>query len=124
MRTALRTGDGFGVKTSVQRILIFLTALRTQIEFRHGSVLPVIGQGLNYRVARPALGAVGEWILITTVTRGAHFLQAIRAGEIVRRNMNRRTALVIALYDRKTCSSERLYGLNACNGGFGYRGRF
>ncbi len=86
MGATYRAGIGLSMKTAVQRILIFLAALRTHREICHRSLGPVIGNVFNNGKTRPAVGAVGKGISITPVGRVPDLSLAIFADSDIRGN--------------------------------------
>ena len=68
----LRTTDGTGVrlcmKAPVGWIFIFLGTVGTQRKIGHRGVFAIIGNGFNNGKARAAMSAVGERVVIATVS--------------------------------------------------------
>ena len=60
---------------------------------------PVVGDRLDDRIARPAVGAVDEGIAIPKILRTEQLRQAIAAGGDVRRHLRQGRALGIAFFD-------------------------
>src|ERR1700733_14013779 len=60
-------GDGFGMKSSVARVLIFGPAIGAHRKVIHRRVRSVIRYVFNYSEARATVGAVDEWIPKTPV---------------------------------------------------------
>ncbi len=87
-RTAIGTGERFGMEAPIERVLVFAPAARTEREARHRGVRPIVGQGLDDRVARSALRAIREGIAIAACGRILQFLGAKRATERIRRQMH------------------------------------
>ncbi len=87
-RPACGTSHRFRVKAPVERVFVFLFALRTHREFRHRGVVAVVGKFPDKCVARSALGAIDERIAVTTIVRIAQLAQAFVTGEIIRRDMD------------------------------------
>ncbi len=86
LRPADRAGVGLGVKTPVQRVIVFPLALRAHFERSHRRVGAVIGYVGDYREPRSAVGTVSERVAVTPVVRIEYFLQAVGAGGDVRRD--------------------------------------
>ena len=68
-RPAGRAGVGLRVEAPAARVRILRRAGRAHPERAHGRVRPVVGQALEDRVARPALGAVDERVAVAPVPR-------------------------------------------------------
>ena len=85
-RAAHGAGVGFGVKAPVAGVLVLLAAGRAEREAPHRRALTVVGQVLDDREARAAVGAVGERIVVAPVGRVQHLAPAVRAGGDVRRH--------------------------------------
>ncbi len=83
-RPAHGAGVGLGMKAPVGRVFVFRAAGRAQREAPHGGALPVVGQVLDDREARAAVGAVGEGVLVAPVPRVEELGAAVVAGRDVR----------------------------------------
>ena len=75
----MRTGDRLGVKTAIGGIVVFVPAVIAEDKGGHRGVGSVIGDALDYRKARPAVGAVGKGITETALLSRANFLHTFRA---------------------------------------------
>ena len=67
LRSANGTGDWLGMKAAVKRIVVFSSAFRAHLKIRHGRLWAVIGNILDDRESRTAIGAIDEWVAITPV---------------------------------------------------------
>jgi hypothetical protein len=79
-RPAGGAGHGLGVEAAVAGVLVFRAAGGAHLERRHGGLRPVIGQPVEDRQPRAAMGAIGEGVAMAPVGRVADFAQAIGAG--------------------------------------------
>ena len=61
-RPAGRTGDRLGMEPPVGRVGVFGPAIGAHLERRHRGLGPVVGQPLDDREARAAMGTIGERI--------------------------------------------------------------
>ena len=71
--------------------------VRAQGKARHRRIGAVIGQALDQRVARAALGAIDEGIAEAPIVRVVQFGKAIVAGEVVRRHVDVVRARAVSL---------------------------
>ena len=85
-RTAHRTRVGLRVEATVARVLVLPPAGRAQREAPHGRPLAVVGQVLDDREPGPAVGAVGERVVVAAVARVEELATAVVAGGDVRRD--------------------------------------
>ena len=69
-----------GVEATVARVVVLRLTGRAHDEAAHGGVGAVVGQRLDDTEARPAVGAVGEWIAVAAVGGIQHFGQTVGAG--------------------------------------------
>ena len=94
-RPATRTGDRLGMEPPVGRILVLRPALGAHRKRGHRGPRPVVGQPLDDRPPRPAIGAIGERIAVPPLRRIANLGQALAAGGQIggNRRPRRRTAL-------------------------------
>ncbi len=98
------TGIGLGVKSAISGVFIFGVAKVTHAKLRHGGSRAIVRNILNDRVARPAIGAVGEWVAVAAVGRIAKVTPAIVAGGYVRGDEGERVLLLATGLDGKfTC---------------------
>jgi len=65
------------MKAPVKRIIVFTPAGRTHGEDAHRGLIAIIGDILNNREARPAVGAVDKRVVVAPVIRIEKFVQAI-----------------------------------------------
>ena len=79
-------GVGLGMKTAVQRVIIFPLAIGTHPELPHGGPGPIVGYVFDDGEAGPAVGAVGEGVAIAPVLRREDLFPAWEAGGNVRRD--------------------------------------
>ncbi len=79
LRSADRAGVGLGVITPIGRIIILVPADGTHAKAGHGRVRPVVRQLAEDRVARPAVGAVDEWIRVPAIGGVPEFPPAVLA---------------------------------------------
>ena len=77
---AAPAGVGLGVKTAIERIVVFGLALWAHGEDGHGGLGPVVGDAASDGEAGAAVGAVEEGIAIAAVCRIQQFAKAVRAG--------------------------------------------
>jgi hypothetical protein len=89
-------GQGFGMEAAVGGIAVFRRAVRAQGKARQGRVGPVVGQGADQGVTRTALGTVGEGVAVATLSGILNLRDAVRAGEIIGRQMNARRMIRMA----------------------------
>ena len=85
LRATGRARNGFCVKTAVAGIGVLGQAFSAELEARHAGVRTIVGQIVYQRVARTALSAVNERVLIAAITGIILFCRAIRAQKIIRR---------------------------------------
>jgi hypothetical protein len=74
------------VKSTVQRVLVFLQALRTHPEGFHGRLGPVIGNVLDDGEPGTAMGAIDERVAVSPVFRIEELSPARIAGGNIRRD--------------------------------------
>ena len=84
--TTAGTGIRLGVKATVQRVVILLLAPGTHPEAAHRGLGSVIGDILNNGKAGTTVGAVGERVAVTPVTRRQDFLETVSASGNIRGN--------------------------------------
>src|SRR5262245_2932600 len=89
------------MKASIKWILVFVTTRFTHLKRTHRRVRAVVWNILDNREARSAVGAVNEWIPITTIPRIEQLAQTIITGGDVRRNRSKLLARGIAFEDLK-----------------------
>src|SRR4030042_920724 len=76
------------MKAAVKRIIIFCLAIGTHCERAHGGFGAVVRDILYDGEARPAIGAVGEWVMVAPVLRAEDFLEAgVTCGDIRRHQL-------------------------------------
>ena len=78
-RAARGAGNGLGVKAPVGGVGIFCGALRAERKAAHGGDSAVVGNGARDGVARAAVGAVGEGVVVARIGRIVHVGQAVGA---------------------------------------------
>ena len=96
------------MEAPVHGVLVLGPAVGTEGKTGHGGVGPVVGQGVDQGVAGSALGAVGEGVAVPAVARGLHLGQAIRADEVVGRQVDVRLAAGAAFKDAEAGHAFRL----------------
>src|SRR5579872_97239 len=84
------------MEAAVQRVAVLIPAARAHGEAPHGGVGPVVRQRVDDAVARPAVGAVGERIVIAPVFRIEDLTAAIGARGEVREHNRAPLALPVA----------------------------
>jgi hypothetical protein len=98
-----RAADGasqrLGVIAAIQGVFVLRAALGTERKAGHGGIRPVIGQGVDDRVTRPALGAVDERIAVAAFGGVLQLGQAIVADEMIRRDMHMGAVIGFAGFD-------------------------
>ena len=124
LRPAGGTGEWLGVVAPVRRVLVFGPAVRAHGEAGHGCVGAVIGQPVDDRVARPALGAVGERIAIAPCGGVGHLGEAVGAHEMVGRQRAARRSVGAAGFDREAVERPHLCIRHLARLGNGQRRRF
>ncbi len=82
-RAADRTGVGLGVKAPVGGILVLCPAPAAHFKVAHGGIDAIVGDRVDDAESRPAGGAVGKRISITTVAGIEDLPEALRAGSEV-----------------------------------------
>jgi hypothetical protein len=95
------------VEAAVERVVVLARAVLAHGEAAHGGERPVVGERLDDRVARPAVGAVDERVAVPAVGRVAHLAQAVVAHRQVGRDRGRDVAGVLALDDDEAPSGRR-----------------
>ena len=83
-RPAVRAGHRLGVEAAVQRVGVLGGAARAHRKARHRRVRPVVGQVRDDRVARPAVGARDERVVVAAVVGVVQLGQAVGARRRVR----------------------------------------
>lgn len=78
-RPTLGAGDWLCVKTPVSRGLVLSLAVGAHLERGHSGIRAVVGQALDYAVARAAVSAIDEGVAIAPVGRVEHFAETFRA---------------------------------------------
>lgn len=79
MRATFCAGIRLGMKAAVKRIVVFGLAGGTHGKVSHGGQGAVVGDVADDGVARPAVGAVGERVVVTPVGGVEDFRQAVGA---------------------------------------------
>ena len=118
-RAACRAGIRLCVETAVRGILVFLAAGVAERKHCHGRGRAIVGNVAHDGVARSAVGAVGERILVAPVSRVGEFPQAIGAGGKIRRDQGELAAFRGAVPDGESSLAKGgdLAGLRLLNAG-------
>ena len=95
-----RTGDCLGVEATITRIIVFATAIRTQLERRHRGRRAIVRNRGDNAQSRSAMRTAREGIAIMAVVAVAQFGPAGRADRSVRRDL-RASPAARALCDTK-----------------------
>ena len=103
---------GLRMETPIGWVVIFGTARGTHRESRHGRERAVVGAVFNDRVARAAVGAGDERVVISAVGRIHEFFETIRACCNVWRNWCAGPGLRGTLVDREFGIATRWYHLD------------
>jgi hypothetical protein len=82
-------GIGLGVKSTVDRVFILLTADRTQGEGSHGRLVTIIGNVFDDGESRSTVSAVNEGIAVPKVAGREEFGQARITGRHIRRDQGK-----------------------------------
>ncbi len=104
---------GLGVEAPVERVLVLPPAGGAKREVTHGGALAVVGQVLDDREPRTAVGAVGERVAVTPVVRVEELPAAVGAGRDVRRDQLIGARVGPALEDDERLSGGGAVGLLA-----------
>ena len=110
-RPADRARVGLGVEAPVGRVLVLAAARGTEGEASHGRALAVVGQPLDDREPGPAVGAVGEGVVVAAVRGVEQLAAAVVAGRDVGGDQLVGVRVGLALED-----DERVAGLRAVRG--------
>ena len=86
-RSAERAGIGLGMEAPIQGIEIFPTAVVAHIEEFHRGFGTVVGNGLDDRKSRPAIGTVYKRIAKSPIGRVGQFFETIFAQRNIRRDI-------------------------------------
>jgi hypothetical protein len=106
MGTAAVTGDRLSMKAPIQRIVVFLSALRTHFEVCHRGVHTIVRQTSDDRISRAAVGAVRKGISIAPIAKVVDFFQTQPAGRNVRQNLCRHGATMGAMCNLESNKSD------------------
>eukprot|EP00825_Cyclidium_porcatum_P012782 TRINITY_DN16687_c0_g1_i1.p2 TRINITY_DN16687_c0_g1~~TRINITY_DN16687_c0_g1_i1.p2 ORF type:complete len:426 (+),score=47.11 TRINITY_DN16687_c0_g1_i1:3-1280(+) len=115
-----RAGIRLGMETPVQGVLVLRAAGLAHHEAPHGGVRTVVGERLDDREARAAVGAVREGVAVASIRGVEDLRQTVRAGGDVREDEGRRPAAVaVALPDLEAVVADGIEkrGLEAVNRG-------
>ena len=88
IRSANRAGIGLGMKTAMQRVLIFLLTLRAHGKRGHGSFSPVIWYIFNNGKAGTTISTVYKWVSVSAIRRISDFPFTIFTDGNIGRNHN------------------------------------
>jgi hypothetical protein len=72
------------MKAPVERIMIFMLTGLAQWEYAHGRLRTVVGDILNDRKTRSAIGTIDKRVIIAAIGRIEEFMQTIIAGGDIR----------------------------------------
>ena len=111
LRAAVGAGDRLGVEPPVGRIGVLGRTGRAHVEAGHAGPRAVVGQVLDDRPARPAVGAIGEGIAEPPLARRVNLLAALGAGRQVGGNRRPGRSLVRAAANLERRRAVRLPGL-------------
>jgi len=89
------------VKTTVGDVRVLSAAFYAHFKDRHRRIRPVVGDIPYYRIPRPAVGAVYEWIAVPKVVFVGHFRKAVGAGCHVGGHLRQRGSGRIARLDNE-----------------------
>ncbi len=103
--TANRTGDGLGMISPVQGIDVLIPAVCAHGEAFHGCLFSVVRKGFDDRVARSAVCAVDERIMMSPVSGVHHFFIAVFADGNVGRDEHKAFSL-FRFFDREVFETE------------------
>ena len=104
---AHRTRVGLRVEAAVARVLVLPPAGRAQREAPHRRPLAVVGQVLDDREPGPAVGAVGERVVVAAVAGVEQLATAVVAGGDVRRDELVGAGVGLALEDDERVPGRR-----------------
>src|SRR4030042_5928868 len=79
LRPPTPAGDRLSMKTAVIYIRILSGALAAHFKNRHSRIRPVVRNGLNDRIPRPAISAVYKRIAVAKILFVGHFHKAVPA---------------------------------------------
>ena len=113
LRAAVGAGNRLGMEPPVGRIGVLGRAGRAHAEPGHAGPRTVVGQVLDDRPARPAVGAIGEGIAEPPLARRADLLAALGAGRQVGGDRRPGRPLVRAAADLESRLAVHLAGLRA-----------
>ncbi len=102
LRTAVRARHRLGVESPVRRVPVFALAGRAKPELAHAGPGPVVGQVIDDRGPRAAVGAVRERIPIPPILRVEELIQTVVAGGDVGREQPIGRDGRLALLDSET----------------------
>jgi hypothetical protein len=99
---AARTaGDRLSVKTPVGDVRVLSVAFIAHLKDRHRGVGPIVGNGFDYRIPWPTIGAVYERIAVAKIVLIGHLGETIPTGGYISRHLRQSSSLRIAGADGK-----------------------
>ena len=90
------------MEAPVGGIAIFCGAARAEVEGRHRRIAAIVGKRPDQRIARTALRAIDEGIAEAAILRIGEFGRAVRAQELVGRNVHGRRLIGAAFENGET----------------------
>ena len=99
MRATIPAGVRLGVEAAIGRIVVFPLAREAHFEGGHGGARAIVGNVVDDREARAAIGAVDEGIAEAAVARVHHLAKTIGADRYIRRNQSFRRGVETAGHD-------------------------
>ena len=106
-RPAGRAGVRLRVEAAIERVLVLGAARLAHLESGHRRQRPVVGDSLDDREPRPAVGAVDEGVAESAIARVEELGEAVLAGRGVRRDRSARLTPGLALEDPEPALSAR-----------------
>ena len=106
---AHRTGVRLGMKPPIERIIVLGLTVGAHDKLIHRRLRPVVGDVLNDRKSRPAVGAVGERVIVAAIAGREDLPLAVFAGGDIGRDKLILVLHALALVDHKlVVSSKRM----------------
>ena len=99
MRATHRAGHRLGVKTAIQRIVIFGRTIGAHHKGRHSCLGTVVGDIFYDSEAGAAIRAIDEWVTVSAILGVEHLLQAILAEADIRGDGDEITRFSFRVYD-------------------------
>jgi hypothetical protein len=109
LRPAFRARIRLRMKAAIARIVIFRLARPAHVEARHGGVRAVVWNVADDRIARPAVGAIGEGVAKPPVGRIGEIAVAVRACRHVRRDQHELAFLRPAFANDEILPANRIH---------------